>query len=185
MPLSFPSKSHDVVAFGFFNVESDMLLLENLFFFAGDFCEAAASLAQSSEELPEVRVEGWRIAEGAAIGNLHGAIAGRDHSGFIGATYEAWPFPATTEGFKQNPEGASTREEVRGMIASFGEPESIPFRYDRRVSSASVGEYFFDRPAFDMLVAYVEQGGYPRWKDEIRPSYVTKMMERLGRGNMS
>lgn len=33
MPLSFESRSHGPVAFGFFNIESDMLLLERTFFF--------------------------------------------------------------------------------------------------------------------------------------------------------
>ncbi len=32
MPLSFESRSHGPVAFGFFNIESDMLLLERTFF---------------------------------------------------------------------------------------------------------------------------------------------------------
>jgi hypothetical protein len=34
MPLSFESRSHGPVAFGFFNIESDMLLLERTFFSA-------------------------------------------------------------------------------------------------------------------------------------------------------
>ena len=34
MPLSFESQSHGQVAFGFFNIASDMLLLERYFFFA-------------------------------------------------------------------------------------------------------------------------------------------------------
>ncbi|MBC8441147.1 MAG: hypothetical protein H8D87_15855 [Deltaproteobacteria bacterium] len=37
MPLSFTSKSHGNIAFGFFNIESDMLLLEKYFFFADGF----------------------------------------------------------------------------------------------------------------------------------------------------
>ncbi len=32
MPLSFRSENHGNIAFGFFNIESDMLLLENYFF---------------------------------------------------------------------------------------------------------------------------------------------------------
>ena len=32
MPLSFSSTTHGNIAFGFFNIESDMLLLENYFF---------------------------------------------------------------------------------------------------------------------------------------------------------
>jgi hypothetical protein len=39
MPLDFESLSHGTVAFGFFNIESDLLLLERSFFFASEFCE--------------------------------------------------------------------------------------------------------------------------------------------------
>jgi hypothetical protein len=33
MPLTFESISHGTIAFGFFNIDSDMLLLEKYFFF--------------------------------------------------------------------------------------------------------------------------------------------------------
>ena len=29
------------------------------------------------------------------------------------------------------------------------------------------------------LVAYVDRGGYPRWRDELRPPYVSEMVESL------
>ena len=45
MPLAFESLSHGTVAFGFFNIESDMLLLDRYFFFAGDFCDCVTALA--------------------------------------------------------------------------------------------------------------------------------------------
>ena len=47
MPLSFKSESHGDIAFGFFNIESDMLLLENYFFFADKFCEWMTQMASS------------------------------------------------------------------------------------------------------------------------------------------
>ena len=47
MPLSFHSLSHGTVAFGFFNIESDMLLLDRYFFFATDFCAHVSDLAES------------------------------------------------------------------------------------------------------------------------------------------
>jgi hypothetical protein len=34
MPLAFESLSHGTIAFGFFNIESDMLLLDRYFLFA-------------------------------------------------------------------------------------------------------------------------------------------------------
>ncbi len=34
MPISFPSKSHGQIPIGFFNIETDMLLLDRYFFFS-------------------------------------------------------------------------------------------------------------------------------------------------------
>ena len=39
MPISFPSKSHGQIPIGFFNIETDMLLMDHYFFFSTDFCE--------------------------------------------------------------------------------------------------------------------------------------------------
>ena len=180
MPLAFESLSHGTVAFGFFQIESDMLLLEDLFFFADRFCAAVVELARApAGAAAEARIEGWRIADPASIGNLHGAIAGVDLSGFIGATYRAWPFPAKPEDFKQNPEGFRTQGRVRAMIEPFGKPEEIPLRRDPREGTFSVAEYGFDEPGFRGLIEYVDRGGYPRWKGEIRPACVKAMTEVL------
>ena len=37
MPLEFQSISHGKIAFGFFNIETDMILLGHYFLFARDF----------------------------------------------------------------------------------------------------------------------------------------------------
>ena len=175
MPLSFQSTSHGKVAFGFFNIESDMLLLDDLFFFAGGFCAAAAKIAEARRGPVEQAFEGWRISDFRKIGNLHGAIAGIDLSGFIGATYAAWPFPRAQEDFKQNPDGSRTQEAVTSMIRGFSETERIVLAADAALSSFSVCEYEFDRNGFGRLASYVERGGYPRWRDERRPDYVREM----------
>ncbi len=174
MPLAFASRSHGTVAFGFFNIASDMLLLERLFFFADGFCRAMEALAEAEQgiELP-----GWRIDRAGAVGNLHGAIAGFDLSGFIGATYRRWPFPALPQDFKQHPEGWRSQEEVAGMIEGFGSALAIPVSWDGR--EAGIGDYRFDREGLRELLRYVDRGGYPRWKGERRPEYVAGMMERL------
>jgi len=39
MPISFLSKSHGRIPIGFFNIETDMLLMDRYFFFSTDFCE--------------------------------------------------------------------------------------------------------------------------------------------------
>ncbi len=174
MPLSFPSVGHGAVAFGFFNIRCDMLLLQELFFFAGDFC--AAMVALSDER--DATLSGWRVPD-ARIGNLHGAIAGFDLSGFIGATYRTWPFPTQPEAFRQDPEGWRDRDRVRGLIQGFGRPESIPVAWDPDARRASLGSYDFDRPTLHALVRYVDRGGYPRWDADRRPQEVAAMTGRL------
>ena len=49
MPIAFNSLSHGKVAFGFFNIESDMLLLEHDFFFSTVFCEHMSRIARQPE----------------------------------------------------------------------------------------------------------------------------------------
>ncbi len=44
MPLLFNSLSHGVVSFGFYNIETDGLLLGQHFFFCTDFCIAMKAL---------------------------------------------------------------------------------------------------------------------------------------------
>ena len=172
MPLAFESQSHGTIAFGFFQIESHMLLLDRLFFFAHDFCRSVEQVAGSDRG----SMQGWRIADLQDIGNLHGAIAGRDLSGLIGATYERWPFPEAPEDFKQDPGGHVNRGAAREMIQRFGAEEAIDLVRDEK-DRISIGDYAFDRPGFAALVAYVDRGGYPRWRGEVRPDYVTRMLE--------
>ena len=172
MPLAFPSRSHGPIAFGFFNIEIDMLLLEHLFFFADRFCRAVVALSESCAS----GIDGWRIDGRGDIGNLQGAIAGVDLSGFIGATYQRFPFPKEPERFKQNPEGSANRTWAEKLIGQYGQREEILLRRD--AEQITVGEYVFDPTAFSDLISYVDRGGYPRWKDEIRPVYVQEMMKK-------
>jgi hypothetical protein len=48
MPLSFESMSHGTIAFGFFNIESDMLLLEQYFLFGSEFCRHIGEMAENA-----------------------------------------------------------------------------------------------------------------------------------------
>lgn len=174
MPLAFDSESHGRIAFGFFNIETDLLLLEELFFFARSFCEAVVTLVGSKVEA--VSLEGWRIGR-RQIGNLHGAIAGQDLSGLIGETYRRYPFPLRPDGFRQNPDGEGTALEMRELVGRFGRAE--PLSLARAEGEVRIAEYRFTPRAFSELLAYVEQGGYPRWRDERRPAYVERMMRAL------
>lgn len=185
MPLAFPSRSHGTVAFGFFNIESDMLLLEQWFFFADRFCRAVRALAQGiaasndGAALLRAHIDGWRIEERIRIGDLHGAIAGVDLGGFIGATYREWPFPSRPEQFKQSPRGDQTQRKMREIISRFGRPERIELSWERASGIARLAELTFDSATFTRLVHYVQQGGYPRYRDELRPPYVAAMMAEL------
>lgn len=180
MPLAHPSTSHGSVAFGFFNIHSHMLLLEQLFFFADAFCQALVTLARQPDLGPRrVELPGWRITAPGCRGDLHGAIAGVELSGFIGATYQAYPFPARAEDFRQRPEHALKRDQVEAMIAPFGQAEAIELAW--RGEQLELGPYAFSVAQFALLVAYVDRGGYPRWLDDHRPAYVRAMIAQLAR----
>jgi len=185
MPLAFRSLSHGTIAFGFFNVESDMLLLQHLFFFADRFCAAVVALAEQEglaapgEGGRGLSLAGWRIEDPAAIGDLGGAISGTALSGLIGATYREFPFPARPEQFRQAPEGARTQGVIGRMADQFGRAEEIPLRWNRATGTVALGEFVFTEAMFGLLVGYVERGGMPRWRDETPPDYVRAMAARL------
>ena len=108
-----------------------------------------------------------------------GAIHGTLYSGFIGELYRKFPFPKEAEQFKQNPSGSRTQALVRDMISVYGRQIHIPFTVDERASEIDIGEYKFSRHVFLELIKYVWRGGYPRWKDEIRPRYVEEMRSKI------
>ncbi len=180
MPLSFRSENHGNIAFGFFNIESDMLLLENHFFFADRFCQWMGDLSEkehieSMTFSPEVHV----IENPADIGDLMGAIHGFRFTGFIGRLYQLFPFPHDPKGFRQNPEGFNTQKIVEKEIKPFSTVNHMSLRFfnDR----VHMGPFEFTVPVFHELIRYVWEGGYPRWKSGIRPQYVLAMKERINK----
>jgi hypothetical protein len=179
MPLAFDSLSHGKIAFGFFNIETDLLLLNRYFFFASDFCrhliEAAEGIRKGERE------SAWEVyfLEEAAAGNLMGAIHGFDLQGFIGEIYRLFPFPEDPDGFKQNPEGDHTRPLIESILLKYGPKADIPFRTTPRLNEVSIGEYRFTPENFQELLLYVWRGGYPRWRDDRRPDYVETMKESV------
>ncbi|WP_457551241.1 hypothetical protein [Desulfobacula sp.] len=179
MPLSFRSKSHGSIAFGFFNIESDMLLLEKHFFFADDFCQWINILTkQEDATVQNLQCQVYYIADTNDIGDLMGAIHGMHFTGFIGKLYKLFPFPDDPKAFKQNPDGFKTREVVRSQIASVSLITDSSIETYKE-GQAKIGPYQFDRSVFHELIQYVWQGGYPGWKDEIRPEYVLRMKENI------
>ena len=182
MPLAFNSLNHGTVAFGFFNIESDMLLLEHYFFFSTVFCDHVSRIARQIQNGPvDTGWEGYTIDDPEKIGDLMGAIHGIRFRGFIGDLYRRFPFPEDPGDFKQNPDGARTRAVVEKTIAPYARRMIIPFAVDRGGSEVRIGEYRFSRAVFQQLIDYVWRGGYPRWKDDIRPDYVLAMRSSVTR----
>jgi hypothetical protein len=180
MPLSFRSKNFGNIAFGFFNIESDMLLLENHFFFADRFCKWMGDLAEKKDPA-DVKFEPMvhMIEDPGNIGDLMGAIHGVRFTGFIGRLYKLYPFPHNPSGFRQNPEGFNTQKIVEEEIKPFSTMKSMPFRFSK--DTVHIGPCEFSIPVFHELIHYVWEGGYPRWKGGIRPPYVLEMKERVNK----
>jgi len=179
MPLSFRSKNHGNIAFGFFNIESDMLLLENYFFFADDFCRLLSKTAKKdSDKENQFLFKVYYIADPSKIGDLMGAIHNIRFTGFIGSIYRLFPFPDDPDAFKQNPEGYQTRDIVEKEIKNFAETKKIKIKFLQN-KYFHIGSYRFHVNVFHELIKYVDQGGYPRWKHEKRPEYVLTMKKDI------
>ncbi len=179
MPLSFTSESHGDIAFGFFNIESDMLLLEKYFFYADVFCEWIKQIAANDMTgVPTISSRVHIIDDSGDIGDLMGAIHGIRLTGFIGELYKLFPFPSDPASFKQNPEGFLTKEIVNKKIKRFSEQTDLTITFPEE-NKIKIGPYLFDISVFHELIRYVWQGGYPRWKDEIRPEYVLDMKDDI------
>ena len=219
MPLEFESMSHGKIAFGFFNIETDMLLLNDYLLFARDFCHDMIQAAENNHDVYEASWEVYQIENGADIGNLMGAIYGIDHRGFIGDVYKLFPFPREREKFKQKLEGFKSRPQIEKLIQKYGKRITISFVINQREDKVSIGEYVWklsparrsfpemkhrsilcplpspilsqdergtlpaSRAAFQELIKYVWVGGFPRWKDEIRPDYVMAMKKKIEQSN--
>lgn len=180
MPLAFESMSHGTIAFGFFNIESDMLLLERYFLFATDFCQFIGDLAvKSNEGAYKNKWPVYTIEEREDIGDLMGAIHGIRHAGFIGEVYRRFPFPPNIENFKQKPAGYQSQALIRDIILRYARQIHIPVSVAEGAFEIEVGPYRFSSKAFQDLVKYVWRGGYPRWKDELRPDYVLEMKNQI------
>ncbi|MBN2468256.1 MAG: hypothetical protein JXD19_08905 [Deltaproteobacteria bacterium] len=176
MPLEFQSLSHGPIAFGFFNIDTDMLLLEHYFLFAPEFCEYISALAGIETGAPFE--DTWRVYPVESrmdIGNLMGAIHGIAYQGFIGEVYKRFPFPQQPEEFRQKPDGFKNRETVDAIIRKYATMSDIPLVVDQDRRKVEIGDYTFSRDSFRQLLKYVWRGGYPRWKEGKRPDCVLHM----------
>ena len=180
MPLSFSSLNQGTIAFGFFNIDTDLLLLEHYFLFADDFCSYVALLAEQSEKGSfETSWDVYSIDDRREIGDLMAAIHGIRFSGFIGEVYRRFPFPRREEDFKQKPEGSENRRTIETMLSTYAARKRILVRGDARHENVAVAELLFRKEVFHQLIEYVWLGGYPRWRDGVRPGYVLAMKKEL------
>ncbi|KIX12350.1 hypothetical protein [Dethiosulfatarculus sandiegensis] len=186
MPLGFSSQNSGRVAFGFFHIEVQMLLLNNCFFFARDFCELIKRLAlvQAGDPFEEL-LRGWVIEYSLDMGELHGAIAGISRHGFLGDLYRRWPFPQDRAEFFQKSEGKATNKLVTLSIAGYGEARDLTLAAFETDSGPCLNfcGYHFDQKEVRRLFDYVWQGGMPGWENKIRPDYLLEtvaMMPKSG-----
>lgn len=179
MPLLFQSLSHGEIPFGFFNIETDMILLNNYFFFANDMSDHVMKLAENNGGMHQDQTWSVYILEAGQIGNFMGAISGVVFEGFIGEVYTHFPFPHEPEKFKQNPEGYKTRGLIEEIVHRYARSSLITVRNDSASQGLTIGEYLFSKKGFHALLGYLWAGGYPRWKDGIRPLYILKMRETI------
>ena len=177
MPLQFETLNHGLIAFGFFNIESDLLLLENNFIFADAFCDSIIALNENPFADAEWNV--WQIRKRADMGDFMGAMHGFHHTGFFGKVYEKYPFPTRQADFKQKPEGWKTQNEIKPLIEHYGTETCLPVRVESGGERISLGDYNFARTVFCELIRYVWEGGFPKWKDGQRPRYVIEMIESI------
>ena len=180
MPLSFESMSHGTIAFGFFNIDSDMLLLDQHFLFGSEFCLYIGEMAENVDK--DQFNSNWSvytIDDSGQIGDLMGAIHGIRFTGFIGELYRRYPFPQESADFKQKPEGYRTQTVVREMINGYARHDLLPVEANHLKLEVDIGAYKFNRKTFHKLITYVWQGGYPRWRGGIRPDYVLDMKTKI------
>ena len=178
MPISFTSISHGPIPVGFFNIETDLLLMDRYFLFSSDFCAWVIEWADSPDLIHEEKMV-YTIQDTDKIGNLAGAIYGFDYKGFIGEVYKLFPFPGNRSGFKQKPYGTKNRETIETAIQPFAVQLKIPIDFSWPDNTIALGDYMFSKKVFQEILQYIEAGGMPGWLNGKAPGYVSMMAERV------
>jgi len=180
MPLAFQSLDRGTVPFGYFNIDTDLLLLRHHLFFTDVFTSAVVDVAAApAAQRLEMTVGGWVVTPSQRLGNVMGAIHGVDYSGFIGAVYRRFPFPTRSEDFHQRAAGSANRAEIETLLGEWAEPVEHRLTVEPQRGRVSFADTGFEFPWFRELVAYVWRGGYPRWLDGVRPPEVRRMREAI------
>ena len=178
MPLGFNTKSHGEIPVGFFNIETDMFLILDHFVFATDLCQWIIDWSNGPDD--QEHTYGFYVFDdGQKIGDLMGAISGMVFTGFIGELYKKYPFPEEKEAFKQSPEGFKTRGEVEELVKDWSEKQDVSVVISKEKGTITIGPYEFLPEDFHEVLMYIWQGGWPRYKDEVKPEYVQEMMKAV------
>jgi len=69
------------------------------------------------------------------------------------------------------------------LIQKYAKRTRIPFVINLKSDNIAIGEYVFRRTVFQELIRYIWLGGFPRWRDEIRPDYVMEMKRKIEQSN--
>ena len=69
---------------------------------------------------------------------------------------------------------------MKEIIQEYTGKTSIPFVIDQKVDQITIGEYLFSKVSFHELIKYIWLGGFPRWKENLRPDYVSAMKKIIG-----
>jgi len=180
MPLAFESLSHGTIAFGFFNIETDLLLLDRYFFFADSFCVNIGNIPiLKRSETFSTTWKVYLIDPVEKVGDLMGAIHGERYIGFIGEVYRRFPFPTSPSEFKQKPQGYQNRAVIKAIVEKYGGLTEIQFKIEKAAQKFLIGDYKFNRSVFLDMIQYVWRGGFPRWKNKEKPGYLLELKNRL------
>jgi len=69
------------------------------------------------------------------------------------------------------------------MIEKYAVREDIDFISKKKIGALKIDGIGFDVKGFQELIRYVWRGGYPRWRDEVRPGYVMEMKRQIEKSN--
>lgn len=178
MPIGFNTQSHGEIPIGFFNIDTDMLLMNKYFVFVSDFCNWIIGWTKETGDL-SIEQEFYMIERPEDIGNLMGAITGELFTGFIGEVYKKYPFPKKPEDFRQKPEGYNNRAVVEKIVKKYGSEKSIKISTNEKEQTITIGEYIFTSDQFHEVMYYIWRGGMPKWTEDKMPKYVEEMMKAV------
>jgi hypothetical protein len=65
------------------------------------------------------------------------------------------------------------------MVQNYATRTDIPILIDQEMDQVVIGEFVFSRSVFQDLIQYIWVGGFPRWRENLRPGYVLSMKEKI------